>query len=63
MFLNDLECSLDKVKAVDITLRDVSLERLYNVSFVYFSLYPSYQFTIKRFPKYYRLDFKGWGGS
>ena len=61
--LRDSESNIVEDKAIDIQLCDISLERLYGVLFVYFELYPNYKFTIKRFPKYYRLDFQGWGGS
>jgi hypothetical protein len=45
---------------VDIRIRDISLERLYNVLFNYCCIYSNYSFNIIRYSKYYLLVFKAW---
>lgn len=59
--MRDLNAFSIKSKAVDVTIRDISLERLYGVLFTYFELYSDYEFNIVRKPKFYELNFKGWG--
>lgn len=59
--LNGSRTILSKRKAIDISIRDISLQRLYGVLFIYFELYSDYEFTIRRHPKFYELTFKGWG--
>ena len=61
MVLNSSNHVFIKDNAVDITLRDINLERLYNVLFVYFELFDDYSFDILRKPKFYELKFKAWG--
>ena len=50
-------------KAFSLTVKDISLERLYSVLFVYCELYSDYNFDIVRFPRFYLLTFNAWGDS
>lgn len=52
---------INSTKHICLTIRDISLKRLYNILFVYFELYNDYSFEIKRYPKFYELNFKAWG--
>lgn len=61
MVLKDFGAFCVKDKAVDITIRDISLQRLYGILFVFFELYSDYSFNIIRKSKFYELNFQGWG--
>lgn len=47
-------------KEIILTFKDVSLPRLYSVLFTYCELYHDVCFVIRRRPKFYVLELKGW---
>ena len=57
---NDAGTNRSNPNRITFRTRDLSLERIYSVLFVYFQLYSDYSFEIRRKPKFYELTFSAW---
>lgn len=49
-------------RKISFRIRDISLQRLYSILYVYFDLFDDYNFDIVHKSKYYELRFNAWVG-
>ena len=47
-------------RKISFRIRDISLQRLYSILYVYFDLFDDYNFDIVRTSRFYELRFSAW---